>query len=185
LTTHKLFHDDFAAGTEQLTIPPIEGFNPSDTEIFASIVSMTLSKIVTERPSAVLLAHCFDLLAASHPYHTSGLLSLDLHAIFLSSSQGLKPDSTPSRRISSRLIWAARHGHAEVVKMLLAAGADIEAKYSDVSNGRTPLGLAAEWGHANVVKLLLDAGGKSDTPGGLLGQTPLSVAAARAHTEVV
>ncbi len=74
---------------------------------------------------------------------------------------------------------AARHGHTEVAKILLEAGADVHAKVKD---GVTPLHWAAYYGHTKVVKILLKAGAKHDArnDGGF---TPLHQAALLGHTE--
>ena len=45
---------------------------------------------------------------------------------------------------------ATENGHAEVIKMLLAAGANKDAADKD---GCTPLYIAAEDGHAEVIKM--------------------------------
>ena len=50
---------------------------------------------------------------------------------------------------------AARAGNAEVVKVLLEAGANPQ---SPEGEGQTALSMAAEHGHLEVVRLLLDAG---------------------------
>ena len=50
------------------------------------------------------------------------------------------------------LRWASNNGHAEIVKILLDAGADVHA-VNDLA-----LKWASKRGHANVVKILLDAG---------------------------
>ena len=50
------------------------------------------------------------------------------------------------------LIWAARNGHIEVVKLLLDSGADIQAKYDKA------LIYASNNDNIEVVKLLLDRG---------------------------
>jgi ankyrin repeat protein len=55
---------------------------------------------------------------------------------------------------------AARTGNPDVVKLLLAAGAD--ANYTELRSGQTPLMWAASEGHADAVKLLLAAGAKAD-----------------------
>ncbi len=80
------------------------------------------------------------------------------------------------------LIRAARAGHADVVKSLLAGGkADVNGRDDQ---GNTPLIEAARSGHDDVVQALLvaraDAGAKNDQ-----GQTALSLASGGGHNEVV
>jgi ankyrin repeat protein len=70
---------------------------------------------------------------------------------------------------------AANKGHVEVVKILLEAGATVDAKTKvlrldspcisqllttpvDLQSGQTPLHYASAQGHTAVVKLLLDSG---------------------------
>ncbi|KAJ1487974.1 hypothetical protein T484DRAFT_1605522, partial [Baffinella frigidus] len=50
---------------------------------------------------------------------------------------------------------AADHGHEEVSKLLLQAGADVSAKGE---HGRTPLHCAADHDHVGVARVLLHAG---------------------------
>ncbi|MBR2145314.1 MAG: ankyrin repeat domain-containing protein, partial [Akkermansia sp.] len=72
------------------------------------------------------------------------------------------------------LYQAAWDGHAEVVKLLLAApGIDVNKanKY-----GSTPLYWAARFGHAEVVKLLLAVPGIDVNKAGSDGCTPLKTA---------
>ncbi|PNP53232.1 hypothetical protein THARTR1_06249 [Trichoderma harzianum] len=54
------------------------------------------------------------------------------------------------------LIWAARKGHKDIVKLLLDAGADVNVKEQDL--GETALTLAIESGHETTVQALLDKG---------------------------
>ena len=58
---------------------------------------------------------------------------------------------------NTALSRAAAYGHADVAKVLLAAGAEVGARNSD---GLTPLHRACRWGHADVVEVLLGAGAK-------------------------
>ncbi|QKG22982.1 ankyrin repeat domain-containing protein [Actinomadura verrucosospora] len=88
----------------------------------------------------------------------------------------------------SPLHYAARHGHADPVRLLLEAGANpnITENY-----GFTPLHEAAENGHAEVVRALLTAG--ADPECGLakpfesypVNATPLDIARLRGHQTVV
>ena len=53
------------------------------------------------------------------------------------------------------LYMAAEHGHLEVVRALLEAGADLNQANTD---GDTPLCIAAQCGRKEVVRALLEAG---------------------------
>ena len=85
-------------------------------------------------------------------------------------------DTTP-------LHWAAQKGHKEVAELLLANGADVNArnKYGD-----TPLHFAASAGSKDVVELLLAHGAEVnvvDRPP--ISETPLQSAASRGHQDIV
>ena len=80
------------------------------------------------------------------------------------------------------LLTAARNGHADAVKSILAGGrADVNGRDE---RGDTPLIAAARAGHDDVVQALLvaraDPNAKNDE-----GQTALSLAAAGGHDEVI
>ena len=75
---------------------------------------------------------------------------------------------------------AAEHGHREVLRLLLAQGADTEGL---TEHGLTPLRLAALNGHAAVARLLLEAGAEREKASGA-GATPLLLAALNGHEEV-
>src|SRR5690349_4479256 len=80
------------------------------------------------------------------------------------------------------LHWAARRGDLDVVKMLLAAGANVRAKTR--LGDYTPLLLASETGHAAVIDALAAAGAdpKAATASGV---TPLMLAAASGQVDAV
>ena len=56
----------------------------------------------------------------------------------------------------SPLHWAASYGHKNVVELLLANKAEVNAKDN---HGQTPLHVAAAEGHKDVVELLRQHGG--------------------------
>lgn len=76
---------------------------------------------------------------------------------------------------------AAENGREEVVRLLLARGADV--KHQDTL-GQTPLDHAAKGGQTEVVRLLLDGGAEIDHVG-RNGNTPLFAAIQGGHTATV
>jgi ankyrin repeat protein len=80
------------------------------------------------------------------------------------------------------LHWAARHGDAETVAALVAAGAN--ARAATEFGAYTPLHLAAERGAAPIVKALLAAGAVVDARTAT-GATPLMFGAASGDTAAV
>lgn len=78
------------------------------------------------------------------------------------------------------LMFASTHGHVEVVQLLLAKGADANAKDEE---GYTSLIDASAYGHKEVVQLLLakraDANAKANN-----GTTALSIASRNGYNEI-
>lgn len=96
----------------------------------------------------------------------------------------LQEGASPNTLLPLALHWpahasvlhrAAHHGHDLIVRLLLAAGADIQAR--DVV-GNTPLHVAAQAGHNRVVKILLESGA-SMVAVSQSGMTPLHRAASK------
>ena len=80
------------------------------------------------------------------------------------------------------LMWAARNGHTETVKLLVEIG---DANVNHVSNyGMTALMLAAEKGHIETVKKLIEKGAVVNIENND-GNTALMLAAANGHIETV
>ena len=84
-------------------------------------------------------------------------------------------------RFRAPLLAAIEKGSADVAKLLLARGADVDKAAAD---GRTPLLAASGRGNADVLGLLLDGGADVDKAA-LDGRTPLLVAYEASHTDVV
>ena len=82
----------------------------------------------------------------------------------------------------SLLHFAARHGHAEVAKLLIEHGADVNDRNRYVYT--TPLHEAAANGHAAVAKLLLEHGARTDVTS-YGHETPFDMAVANGHAGIV
>lgn len=72
----------------------------------------------------------------------------------LLSSPGADVNATDERG-STPLLEAARYGHEDICRVLIAAGADLKARDKD---GKTALALAIQGDHDEVVRLLKQAG---------------------------
>lgn len=98
----------------------------------------------------------------------------------------LHPDATRDARGNTALHLAAIHGHFEVARVLVDAGASTEAAViSGANEGLTPLRLAAERGHLSTVRVLLAAGADTAAEDLVDRATPLHAAAEAGHTPVV
>jgi len=91
------------------------------------------------------------------------------------------PELAEINERNTALIAAAENGDAESVRLLLDAGADMNATNND---GDTALILAAVQGHAEIVRLLLDRGANVEATDSD-GYTAFIVAAASSHAEIV
>lgn len=78
-------------------------------------------------------------------------------------------------------IKAAKNGDDELVKALIASGANLNYQ---VKNGSTALMIASEEGHNELVKVLIQAGVDVNAKANY-GQTALMFASSRGHTEIV
>ena len=107
---------------------------------------------------------------------------------------GADANASTSRKGWKPIMAAAKSGDPDVMRMLLDAGADHEARYP---NGKTPLYCAAEWGRLGAVRVLLDAGARPEVAADRLmtdwskteadmrrGVLPAEVAARNGHMTV-
>ncbi len=81
------------------------------------------------------------------------------------------------------LHWAAKHGNVAMGKMLIYAGANLEA--TTRLGDYTPLHMAAKAGHAAVASALLEAGSDANATTTTGGATPLHFAAASGSANTV
>ena len=107
------------------------------------------------------------------------IVTLALAVALVGCAQVRRAERSPE---TDSLLQAARAGHADVVKSLLAGGkADVNGRDEQ---GNTPLMEAARAGHDDVVQALLvakaDASAKNDA-----GETALALAARGGHDEIV
>jgi ankyrin repeat protein len=79
------------------------------------------------------------------------------------------------------LIVAVGEGHKKIIELLIANGADVNAK-SDMG---TPLHLAAGFGHNEIAKLLIAKGAEVDAKDWEEGMTPLILAVADGYKKII
>ncbi|QID16205.1 ankyrin repeat domain-containing protein [Nitrogeniibacter mangrovi] len=105
----------------------------------------------------------------------------DWDAVLARLKDGADPNVVDAQRRGGVLALAAADGRAELVRKLLAAGADPDRRGEA---GFTPLGVAALRGHAAVVRLLLRHGADPDKRGAD-GAPPLVNAVRLGHRHIV
>ena len=81
-------------------------------------------------------------------------------------------DVDAKTRGETPLLWAARFGQSQVAELLIAEGADVNAKNVV---GQTPLHWAAMAGHKEIIELLIAAGADVNAKT-KRGETPLDLA---------
>jgi hypothetical protein len=103
----------------------------------------------------------------------AGAVKEAVMGVFCRKPKHLSPEK--QKKLDTRLFDAAYFGHTEVVKLLLASGANVHAKYDFA------LRWAAWFGHTETVKVLLASG--ADVHAG--NDAALRWAADHGHTETV
>ncbi|XP_070515069.1 ankyrin repeat domain-containing protein 17 isoform X3 [Cardiocondyla obscurior] len=110
-------------------------------------------------------------LACSAGYYELAQVLLAMNANV--EDRGIKGDCTP-------LMEAASAGHVDIVTLLIAHGADVNAQST---SGNTPLMYGCAGGHEEVVRVLLDSGANVEDHNEN-GHTPLMEAASAGHVQV-
>lgn len=112
----------------------------------------------------------------------------DAAAIEAAMARGAKPDAVSDTVVEGvsfatpAIVLAARDGHVEAVRVLLRAGAKVDARTE--LGGESALVSAAIDGHAEVIDALLAAGASVDLPNAW-GKTALMWAADNRHVAAV
>ena len=131
---------------------------------------------------AVLLSTAARPLLSSDPTIADAEMRGDTAAVRAFIKQGADVNAAQGDGMTA-LHWAAMHGDAEQTRMLVYAGARLEA--STRNGNYTPLHLAARTGKTSVIKALLAAGANANAPTSAGGATPLHYAAANGSPEAI
>ena len=126
----------------------------------------------------LLIAKGADLNKCCPLYHAAWQGDARIVKILLEA--GAEPNKFRLGRTPSPVLTAAREGHLEVVKLLVAYGSELGTEDGDNS----PLLWAAAYGHADVVDYLVTKGNHVDIATSA-GVTPLYMAAMKGHSDVV
>ncbi|QRK11462.1 ankyrin repeat domain-containing protein [Archangium violaceum] len=94
------------------------------------------------------MPHLIDAVRRGDTSRVEALLNTEPKALGRGDAHGMTP-----------LLWAARQGHASLVQLLLARGADVSMRDA---RGATALMIAAERGHLEVTRLLVPRTGPDE-----------------------
>jgi ankyrin repeat protein len=135
--------------------------------------------IARKNPEMALLLLDADASWTIETFHNAiSLGNLEVVQAFLDKGADLNETSGPWG--THALLFAARHGHIEIGKLLIEHGADI---YLGDSYGDPALNVAAWNGQLEFVEMLLDSGVNPTTPN-YKGRTALYHSIWQKHTEV-
>jgi hypothetical protein len=164
------------------------GHHAPKDEQSQEVISFLTSKAKVEASGQVLMGLSPSLSFASigPPGEITGLHLAGYFGLSEATNTLLRLGHSPDLKDSfhrAPLWYASRNGHKAVIKLLVAAGADINI--ADGS-GQTALQAAAEEGHQEIVEKLLAAGADVNAAAaGLDGRTALQAAAEEGHQEIV
>lgn len=108
----------------------------------------------------------------------------DIKAVKEMLRDGVDPNTPPGPNDNgmSALMYASRYGHDEIVKLLIDAGANVNATST---TGSTPLMFAAYGGNVQTVREILNKGDVNTDVQVPNGMTALILAINEGHTEVI
>jgi ankyrin repeat protein len=132
--------------------------------------------------AAVLLTAARAPRSSSDPTIADAEMRGDTAAVRVLIKQGADVNAAQGDGMTA-LHWAAMHGDVDQTRMLVYAGARLEA--STRNGNYTPLHLAAQTGKTSVVKALLAAGANASAVTTSGGATPLHFAAANGAPDVI
>jgi ankyrin repeat protein len=139
-------------------------------------------------PRLVIVGAVALLSAAAAPRHASdpsiadAEMRGDTSAVRLLLKQGADVNAAQGDGMTA-LHWAAMHGDVDQTRMLVYAGARLEA--STRNGNYTPLHLAAQTGKTSVIKALIQAGADVNAATTSGGATPLHYAAANGNADAI
>ena len=110
------------------------------------------------------------------------LMALWLPAAAQTALENNPENSKDKTALNDELLAATRKSNLELVKSLLAKGADVDAKSP---YGATPLFFACDRSNVEMVKLLLDAGANPNVQDTFYKATPLGWASGKGNAEVL
>jgi ankyrin repeat protein len=132
--------------------------------------------------AAVLLSAAAAPRYASDPTIADAEMRGDTSAVRLLLKQGADVNAAQGDGMTA-LHWAAMHGDVDQTRMLVYAGARLEA--STRNGNYTPLHLAAQTGKTSVIKALIQAGADVNAATTSGGATPLHYAAANGNADAI
>ena len=132
--------------------------------------------------AAVLLSAAAAPRHASDPTIADAEMRGDTSAVRLLLKQGADVNAAQGDGMTA-LHWAAMHGDVDQTRMLVYAGARLEA--STRNGNYTPLHLAAQTGKTSVIKALVQAGADVNAATTAGGATPLHYAAANGNADAI
>jgi hypothetical protein len=149
-------------------------------------VEATFKKMVDSRPAGVQLLP--EPHASAKAHREKGFPWLGMAAYrgwrdFVADliRRGVPLEARSSREGYTALMMAANGGQEEAVRMLLEAGAEVDALDN---HGNSPIMFAAQHGHDRIVRLLLDKGADRSVRG-THGKTAADIARQNGHESTV